>query len=889
MKIGTWQTFIGTLNYDYINNNVIYELTEEFKNSILDKLDNNSNLLLKLVIWNKGSTYYRNISNIRKVNKILYKNIPEIFCGFWELKSEEYQTMLLDPILIINYYIVPSNVNLTSITEDQSIDKKKKLNILNNMKFKGYKLPNTMDYLQWGEYRYDKDTNEYIIYKKRSNNIYILKKDSTNLEHLVKYKTSNNETLLSFKDIKSSTSNLQTFTRKIYLKNNEITYKFINGEIVYQSKKKIFEYFKTIKKESRIKDKIITMDLETRVINNIITPYCCSIYDGVNLSSFFLTNFKNKEEMLKTAFKSLFKRKYKGVNVYFHNFGKFDMIFLFNLLSEFECGMDILFNGNTTSFINFKLYFSNSKYYYLNIRDSFLLLPSSLKTLAKNMQLKEGKSIFPHRFVNTVSLDYEGKVPSFEFFDDISKDEYTSYLSSCDSTWNLKKEAIKYCEQDVKVLYNVIIEFNKDIFLKNRINAINYSTLPSLSLAIYKSNYLEEEKFKIPKITGNIYDFINKSYFGGHVDVYKPFNKVCNINKVYRYDVNSLYPFVMANFFMPVGQGLEFEGNIFEYEKDPFGFFEVIVETTKDLKHPILPFRSEDKKYGNRTIYPLGKWKGVYFSEELKNAEKYGYKYKVIRGILFEKEIIFSEFVKDFYEQKLKHDKTSSLYMESKLILNSLYGKFGMSPYKDKHKIFKNLEFNEFLDKINIKDVISLQKDKQLVTYKELNTEVETLYSPDISIGISSAITSYARIHMSQFKNNSEFQILYTDTDSIDISTPLKSEFVGKELGKMKLEGIFDKTIYLGPKVYKCVSNLENLVKIKGFKNKDKNINLEPLLYKYEKLLLVHEKWYKDLNNSEIKIIEEIYTLMVNSKKRILVYNENDFLVDTKPIYINEI
>ena len=130
---------------------------------------------------------------------------------------------------------------------------------------------------------------------------------------------------------------------------------------------------------------------------------------------------------------------------------------------------------------------------------------------------------------------------------------------------------------------------------------------------------------------------------------------------------------------------------------------------------------------------------------------------------------------------------------------------------------------NIYLDKINIKDVISLQKDKQLVTYKELNTEVETLYSPDISIGISSAITSYARIHMSQFKNISEFQILYTDTDSIDISTPLKSEFVGKELGKMKLEGIFDKTIYLGPKVYKCVSNLENLVKIKGFKNKDKN------------------------------------------------------------------
>jgi hypothetical protein len=47
---------------------------------------------------------------------------------------------------------------------------------------------------------------------------------------------------------------------------------------------------------------------------------------------------------------------------------------------------------------------------------------------------------------------------------------------------------------------------------------------------------------------------------------------------------------------------------------------------------------------GTRTVAPTGNWTGVYFSEEIYNAMKYGYKFKIIRGYTFKQDYIFSEY-----------------------------------------------------------------------------------------------------------------------------------------------------------------------------------------------------------------------------------------------------
>ncbi|EGN91972.1 hypothetical protein SERLA73DRAFT_17349, partial [Serpula lacrymans var. lacrymans S7.3] len=57
-----------------------------------------------------------------------------------------------------------------------------------------------------------------------------------------------------------------------------------------------------------------------------------------------------------------------------------------------------------------------------------------------------------------------------------------------------------------------------------------------------------------------------------------------------------------------------------------YGFFEVKVTTPDNLKHPILQLKY-DTGNGLRTIAPVGKWKNMFYSEEIYNAMEYGYKF----------------------------------------------------------------------------------------------------------------------------------------------------------------------------------------------------------------------------------------------------------------------
>ena len=71
------------------------------------------------------------------------------------------------------------------------------------------------------------------------------------------------------------------------------------------------------------------------------------------------------------------------------------------------------------------------------------------------------------------------------------------------------------------------------------------------------------------------------------------------------------------------------------------------------------------------------------------------------------------------------------------------------------------------------------------------------------NVAIAAAVTSYARIHMMQIKNNKD--IVYTDTDSIITTKALDSKFVGKDIGLMKDElegGIIERGYFLGIKKY---------------------------------------------------------------------------------------
>jgi len=283
------------------------------------------------------------------------------------------------------------------------------------------------------------------------------------------------------------------------------------------------------------------------------------------------------------------------------------------------------------------------------------------------------------------------------------------------------------------------------------------------------------------------------------------------------------------------------------------------------------------------------------FSEEMFKCQELGYSFKILRGYLFDKSYIFTDYVNDLYEIKQSHSKDDPMYLISKLLMNSLYGRFGMSNDLPNHLIVNNYEIDKIIldNKFIITEIIDLNNGKSLLTLKFASRDLEssTDRDPDISIPIAASVAAYARIHMTQFLANTDLNIYYMDTDSIYIDSSLPDIYIGKELGKMKLEYIFNEAIFIAPKVYAAIFSTEKgdeiITKIKGFKNEVSYKDLKSLLIKNNKLELNQDKWFKNIKDGNITIKNSIYTLVATESKRQFIIDNNNQLINTKPYIIN--
>lgn len=124
---------------------------------------------------------------------------------------------------------------------------------------------------------------------------------------------------------------------------------------------------------------------------------------------------------------------------------------------------------------------------------------------------------------------------------------------------------------------------------------------------------------------------------------------------------------------------------------------------------------------------------------------------------------------------------------------------------------------------------------------------------------------------MTIFKNNPLINLYYSDTDSIYVDKPLSKEFINsKILGKLKLENIIKKAIFLSPKVYCFLTeNNEFFYKVKGLKHEIELTmkDFEFLLNKDALLQKQQTKWIRNLSKGHISLLEQVYTLKVTDNK----------------------
>lgn len=558
---------------------------------------------------------------------------------------------------------------------------------------------------------------------------------------------------------------------------------------------------------------------------------------------------------------------------------KFDMIFLLKYLAKIGHIKPVIHNGR---FISVDLTSDKVK---IKFRDSYLLLLASLNKLCKAFKVKTPKTQFPILFLIENSLEYEGILPDIKFFKSITFEEYNEYKNSFNNEWNLKKESTKYCENDCISLYQVITNFSILIYDLFQKDMHRFPTLPSLAFGIFKTKFMEEEN--IPQLTGKIEEHIRASYTGGAVDMYIPENP--NGTKVYAYDVNSLYPAQMQSQLMPVGVPKYFEGDITKMNPDAFGFFYCKIKAPDNILHPILQTHVKTSN-GTRTISPIGTWNNMLFSKELMNARKFGYEIEILWGYTFESANIFKDYVDLLYNLRLQYPKSHPMNFIAKILLNSLYGRFGMDDnfaekviiQKDYYPDFENKYLDKIIDKIDL--------DSHWLIFFESDEDQEEL-EHNVSIGISAAITAYSRVHMSQFKNNPDINLYYTDTDSIYTDSEIDSKFVDtKVLGKLKLESTSEKVVFLSPKVY-CLNTIDDglIYKVKGLKHEiELTMNdFEKLLYKESILKKMQTKFMRNLSEGNIKLLDQMYTLQVTDNKRKLIYDNNKW-VDTEAYKFSE-
>lgn len=875
-----WHDYRINVSGVIITNNLLNTLITSFYRDVIVQANRinevNSYAIILKFEFTDGTV--RSISNVHIINiKSNINELIDLFIGYWTLRTEYYHQKEVKYVnLSFRLLDNKSSKNIISIKNfsDKSDIEPKKESV--EYKYDGYLLPDNTDILTWGRMM-DPDSNHSMFIESKIKHIYynIFKYSDHHFIQVFINKT----LIMSVKDIFIN-GNIDPYHFKRVIKNNEFIYK--KGQIVEKKIFKKLQYIRPISKSLYRSFRFITLDIETKNLNGFLRPICISIYDGNSRFSFFRDDFKTEYEMILAAFNILNKRKYHYQRVYIHNLSYFDGVFLLKYLGKFGDVKPLIKNGKI---YNIKLTFNNSinnnnKNYVIYIRDSLLILPLSLYKLGSYFKVNNLKTIFPIDCLNDLPLNYIGPIPDKKYFKNES--DYRKYVLDYSQTqnWNLKKELIKYCENDVISLHQIINRFSLEIFKLYRIDINKCMTLSSISFSIFRSNFLTQ--LTIPKITGELYKDIYKSYRGGIVDMYIPQGY-----NLFLQDVNSEYPDVMRND-MPGGNVYYVEGNIDLNKKSNFGFFKAEVEANNNLNIPILPV-----KFKNVTMCPLGKWTGWYFSEELKEAQnKYGYKIKVLKGYIFERINVFEGFVNSLYSIKENTPKKEPLYLITKLLLNMLYGRMAMGveieenlilPYDETEKYYVN-------PNISVTDVIDLGFGKELIKFlkKTPNLDLEK-DSPNISISIASAIVAYGRIKINSLKHLSGILVYYSDTDSLVTNKPLPDYLLGSKLGQLKIEENIKSGLFLAPKVYGYINpELKSKVKIKGLKSPFDYFELYPVLYKNTTLSKSQSKWYRLWNEGTISIKDELYSLNLTYHKRQLVFDSSNKLVGTRPYIINQ-
>lgn len=463
---------------------------------------------------------------------------------------------------------------------------------------------------------------------------------------------------------------------------------------------------------------------------------------------------------IKTFFEFISKQSYK---LYFHNL-KFDGSFIVDYMlrngfvftdnkklqpKDFTWLVDDMGQWYSITICHKRL---NKRIIKTEIVDSLKILNFSVDTIAKKFLNEE---------ISKLEIDY---------------DKY-------------RKEGHELTEQEKAYLGN------DTLIMARAIKKCHEMNLYKMTTASNAYNYFKDTTpksvwaYQFPELDEEQDAFIRKSYKGGYVYV----KKGCESKTYYNittYDVNSLFPSVMYYEPLPYGRGIKFKG---KPEKDHLKCFPLyVVHITcifklKDKHLPTIQIKKSSRFVESEYLEnSLNEIVDLYLTNvDLKLFfEHYdvwclkwhgGYYYRAKHGM-------FTSYIDFWYEMKKNEEGAKREF--AKLMLNSLYGKFGSK-----------------IDKPQIKPELS-DKDCLRLAPTGIIEHVKPKYIP-----IATFITAYARYKTISSAQKCYDTFLYADTDSIHTTASDKEiervlDVDPKRLGAWKNEGTAKRGKFLRAKTY---------------------------------------------------------------------------------------
>lgn len=515
------------------------------------------------------------------------------------------------------------------------------------------------------------------------------------------------------------------------------------------------------------------------------------------------------------------------------------------------------------------------------MQDSLNHIATSLQAMPKMFGLNTSlvkKGYFPYRFNTPENRGYKGPIPPLEYFEVEKKadpdDFYLWYHDASTYPYDLNKEMKAYCENDVLILSLSLSAYASICLQYSGVNPLPFLTIAQFTFQHYRMKYLPDNQ--VYYLDESFDTFARRALHGGNTNVRRLLYECSpeeagtlqSGSKGCRYiDIQSLYPTVQFYDPMPVGYPRMIRYYSLESQPSPhklatfFGFIECDIQPKEFMFHPLIGRFHQQKLYMD--LHPHKRC--VLTSPEFQMAisERGGYECtRVYRIDEYEKSTdLFRPFIQNWLKLKIissnpptqsadepafavyahelerrtgisvtwdEFKPNPSLRTLAKLVLNSLWGKFGQR---------SNLVECQVMRTAN--DVYKFHSERQmgLVTPKDSRPLGEVAYMQRFvrnkkwnkkNVAIAAFVTAQARLRLWDILEQLDDRVLYHDTDSVIYERRSEQDWMvpeGNFLGDWESE-TGDRMIHafvgLAPKTYayrymKEDGTVVECVKSKGF------------------------------------------------------------------------